>query len=157
VGELDAISSEGLTFAAGVLEIARRIEQAMVAGTPGLIAMYADRLERAATQQGARVKRAQVLARLRQAELEGTPAPTRSPRPATERRRDASLWRRDDGAMHGRARRRLPLVNVGVRALCGECLEVATDLGMAPQRIPSWLARGRRGENRAKETTGAPA
>jgi hypothetical protein len=49
------------------------------------------------------------------------------------------------------------LVNVGVRPLCGECLEVATDLGMAPQRIPSWLARGRRGENRAKETTGAPA
>lgn len=70
--ELTAIAGEYGTFAAGVMDVARRIEQAMVAGRPGLVAMYADRLERAAAHQGGRAKRAQVLSRLRQAELEGT-------------------------------------------------------------------------------------
>lgn len=69
--ELDAIAGEADRFASGVVDVARRIQTALAAGSYAVAAMHADRLERAGPQQQGRAKRAQVLAKLRQAELDG--------------------------------------------------------------------------------------
>lgn len=70
--EVDAVASEAVAFANGVLILSRQIQLALAADKIGVAAMLADRLERAAPQQEGRARRAQALARLRQAELAGT-------------------------------------------------------------------------------------
>lgn len=69
--ELSAIAAEAEAFARVVTELARLAQKAAAAGRHALAAMYADRLERAATTQTGRAKRAQALARLSLAGLEG--------------------------------------------------------------------------------------
>lgn len=69
--ELTAIAGEAERFASGVHTISRLITRALAAGSYAVAAMYADRLEREAPQHQGRATRAKVLAKQRQAELDG--------------------------------------------------------------------------------------
>lgn len=75
--ELRVVAEEALDFAVTAVHLARRIQTALLEGRLGLLAGYADELERDGNQATNRAKSAAAIAKVRQAEANGT-CPDRS-------------------------------------------------------------------------------
>lgn len=66
--ELRIVAEEALDFAVSAVHVARRIQVALAAGRLGLIADFADELERIGNHATVRAKAAAAIAKVRQAE-----------------------------------------------------------------------------------------
>lgn len=70
--ELRVVAEEALDFAIGAVHLARRIQTALATRRYGLIAEYSTDIERLGNQAANRAKAAAAVAKVRQAEANGT-------------------------------------------------------------------------------------